>query len=105
MSFLKPAETGLAEHVTFSVTWEDGEAWLFMVPKPYAERLEALAARRSVSAEQIVAEWLLIRSKRPSLSDEEIKSYRPKDISGCCHGHFRLLPMNERRTSQSPSFG
>jgi hypothetical protein len=86
MSFLKPAQLGLVEHVTFSVPWENGEVWAFMVPKPDAERLKALATRRSVSAEQVVAEWLLIRSKRPSLSDEEIKSYRPKDISGCSHG-------------------
>jgi hypothetical protein len=86
MSSLKPAQLGLVEHDTFSVPWEDGEAWLFMIPRPDAERLKTLAATRGVSAEQVVAEWLLIRSKRPPLSDEEIKSYSPKDISGCCHG-------------------
>jgi len=87
MSFLKPAQLGLVEHVTLSVMWEDGEVWLFTVPKPDAERLKTLAATRGVSAEKIVAEWLLIRSKRPSLSDEEIKSYMlcaSRSFAGFC---------------------
>jgi hypothetical protein len=94
MSFLKPAQIGLVEHVTLSVTVEGGEVLLYMVPKPAAERLEALATRRGVSAEQIVAEWIRINNEPPLLSDEELRSYKPEGISGCCHGFRPLRKRN-----------
>jgi hypothetical protein len=94
MSSLTPAQFGLVEHVTLSVTVEGGEVLLFMVPKPDAERLEALALRRGLSAEQIVAEWIRLNNERPLLSDEELRSHKPEGISGCCHGFRPLRKRN-----------
>jgi hypothetical protein len=100
---VKPDKIGLAEHVTFSVTVEGGELLLFMIPKPAAKRLEALALRRGVRAEQIVAEWIRIHIEQPTRSDDEMKSYRPKDISGCSHG-FPPLRRGAKRLDELLAF-
>src|SRR5258707_12611527 len=92
MSFLISEEMGLVKGVTFLIPLDKEKPIPFWVPEPIAERLEARAAGRGLSVEEMLCELARSDAEYPILSEEEIKSFRQKDLHGCWPQFASLRP-------------